>query len=108
MTFSGVELQISVAGVERYWRLTGKPTFDEFGGYAGYIGTASDVTAVKKAERRINYLAHNDALTGLLNRAKFTEHLKQSVARLERYGSPFAYSISISISSRRSTTAAAT
>ena len=41
------------------------------------------------AERRINYLAHNDALTGLLNRAKFTEHLKQCVARLERYGSPF-------------------
>ena len=90
VTFNGVELQISVAGVERHWRLTGKPTFDEFGGYAGYIGTASDVTAVKNSERRINYLAHNDALTGLLNRAKFTEHLKQSVARLERYGSPFA------------------
>ena len=88
-TFSGVELQVSVAGGERFWRLTGKPTFDECGDYAGYIGTASDVTAEKNSERRINYLAHNDALTGLLNRAKFTEHLKQSVARLERYGSPF-------------------
>jgi diguanylate cyclase (GGDEF)-like protein len=89
VTFSGVELQIAVTGIERYWRLTGKPTFDEFGAYTGYIGTASDVTAEKNSERRINYLAHNDALTGLLNRAKFTEHLKQSVARLERYGSPF-------------------
>ena len=88
-TFSGVEVQISVAGGERFWRLTGKPTFDECGNYAGYIGTASDVTAEKNSERRINYLAHNDALTGLLNRAKFTEHLKQCVARLERYGSPF-------------------
>ena len=88
-TFSGVEVQISVAGGERFWRLTGKPTFDECGNYAGYIGMASDVTAEKNSERRINYLAHNDALTGLLNRAKFTEHLKQCVARLERYGSPF-------------------
>jgi diguanylate cyclase (GGDEF)-like protein/PAS domain S-box-containing protein len=88
-TFSGVELKVIVAGVERFWRLTGKPVFDETG-YAGYIGTASDITAEKTAERRINYLAHNDALTGLLNRAKFTDHLKQSAARLERYGSPFA------------------
>ena len=29
------------------------------------------------------------SLTGLLNRAKFTEHLKHAVSRLERYGSPF-------------------
>ena len=87
--FSGIELPVFVRGTERFWRLTGKPIFDEYGAYCGYIGTASDVTAEKNAERRINYLAHNDALTGLLNRAKFTEHLKQSVARLERYGSPF-------------------
>jgi diguanylate cyclase (GGDEF)-like protein/PAS domain S-box-containing protein len=89
-TFSGVELRLSIAGVERFWRLTGKPTFDEFGRYAGYVGTASDVTAQKHAERRISFLAHNDGLTGLLNRAKFTEHLKQCVGRLERYGASFA------------------
>jgi diguanylate cyclase (GGDEF)-like protein/PAS domain S-box-containing protein len=88
-TFSGIELAVSIDGNDRTWRLTGKPTHDELGGYAGYIGTASDVTAEKNSERRINYLAHNDALTGLLNRAKFTDHLRQSVARLERYGSPF-------------------
>jgi diguanylate cyclase (GGDEF)-like protein/PAS domain S-box-containing protein len=88
-TFSGIELRVTVNDSERHWRLTGKPTFDEFGAYAGYIGTASDVTAEKVSERRINFLAHNDSLTGLLNRTKFTEHLKQNVARLERYGSPF-------------------
>jgi len=89
-TFSGVELRVTVSGNERYWRITGKPAHDEFGVYAGYLGTASDVTAEKISERRINFLAHNDSLTGLLNRTKFTEHLKQHVARLERYGSPFA------------------
>ena len=88
-TFNGVEVQIVVGGAERFWRLTGKPAFDAFGAFAGYIGTASDVTAAKTAERRINYLAHNDALTGLVNRTKFTEHLKQAAARLERYGSSF-------------------
>lgn len=88
-TISGIEMQVTIAGVEHHWRLTGKPTFDERGGYTGYIGTGSDITAAKVAERRINFLAHNDALTGLLNRAKFTDHLKQCVARLERYGSPF-------------------
>jgi hypothetical protein len=38
-------VDLAVAGVERHWRLTGKPTIDEFGAYTGYIGTASDVTA---------------------------------------------------------------
>jgi diguanylate cyclase (GGDEF)-like protein/PAS domain S-box-containing protein len=88
-TFSGVELKMSIGGGERYWRLTGKPVHDESGAYVGYRGTASDVTAERISERRINFLAHNDSLTGLLNRTKFTDHLKQNVARLERYGSPF-------------------
>ncbi|QDZ02240.1 EAL domain-containing protein [Nitratireductor mangrovi] len=89
-TFSDIELQFDDGGTETWWRLTGKPARDEFGEYAGYIGTASDITAEKQAERRISFLAHNDALTGLLNRARFTEHLRHNVARLERYGSPFA------------------
>lgn len=75
---------------EKWWRLTGKPVYDEGGSYSGYIGTASDVTTEKLAEKRINYLAHNDPLTNLLNRARFTEQLQTAVGRLERYGSPFA------------------
>ncbi|MVA98048.1 EAL domain-containing protein [Nitratireductor sp. CAU 1489] len=88
--FSDVEIRIDDGSRETWWRMTGKPARDEFEAYRGYIGTASDVTAEKKAERRISFLAHNDALTGLVNRARFTELLKQNVARLERYGSPFA------------------
>lgn len=88
--FQDVEIRLAGEGEERVWRLTGKPAFDAVGDYSGYLGTASDITASKLAERRINFLAHNDPLTGLLNRTKFTEHLKHAVARLERYGSPFA------------------
>ena len=88
--FSDVQIRIERDGAEHWWTLTGKPAVDDFGAYVGYIGTAADITSEKVAERKINFLAHNDALTGLLNRAKFTEHLKQCVARLERYGSPFS------------------
>ncbi len=88
-SFCDIQLRVIVGGIERFWRVTGKPTRNEAGVFTGYIGTASDITAEKNSERRISYLAHNDVLTGLLNRAKFTEHLKQCAARLERYGSPF-------------------
>jgi diguanylate cyclase (GGDEF)-like protein/PAS domain S-box-containing protein len=88
-TFQDVVVKLTIANAEVWWRLTGKPAYDPTGEYIGYIGTASDITAERLAERRINFLAHHDALTGLLNRGKFTDHLKQCVARLERYGAPF-------------------
>jgi len=88
-TFQDVELQVVAAGRECWWSLTGKPAFDDNGTYLGYLGTGSDITERKIAERRITLLAHHDAMTGLLNRTKFTEQLGQCVARLERYGTPF-------------------
>ncbi|MGK2226207.1 putative bifunctional diguanylate cyclase/phosphodiesterase [Devosia sp.] len=88
-TFQDIELRVTAAGVECWWALTGKPAFDDAGVYLGYIGTGSDVTARKLAERRITMLAHHDPMTGLLNRNKFTEQLNSCVARLERYGAPF-------------------
>jgi diguanylate cyclase (GGDEF)-like protein/PAS domain S-box-containing protein len=89
-TFQDVEVQIVVTGQECWWRLTGKPAFDDAGQYLGYLGTGSDITERKIAERRITLLAHHDSLTGLLNRTKFTEQLSMNVARLHRYGTPFA------------------
>ncbi|HTN62119.1 MAG TPA: EAL domain-containing protein [Devosia sp.] len=89
-TFQDVELRVTAGGQECWWNLTGKPAFDDSGMYLGYIGTGSDVSERKIAERRITKLAHHDPMTGLLNRTKFTEQLNQSVARLERYGTPFS------------------
>jgi len=88
--FRDIELRVIADGRECWWTLTGKPAFDESGWYLGYIGTGSDVTERRTAERRITSLAHHDPLTGLLNRTKFVDQLSQCVSRLERYGAPFA------------------
>src|SRR5690606_20571143 len=42
-TFQDTELRIVVTGQECWWRLTGKPVFDEAGKYLGYLGTGSDI-----------------------------------------------------------------
>lgn len=89
-TFQDIALRVTADGRECWWNLTGKPAFDESGKYLGYIGTGSDITERKVAERRITMLAHHDPMTGLLNRTKFTEQLNSCVARLERYCTPFS------------------
>lgn len=87
--FRELEISVNVGDSTDWWRLSGKPTYDDLGNYTGYIGIGSNVTTEKKAEMRISMLAHSDVLTGLMNRAKFTEKLNHSISRLERYGTPF-------------------
>ncbi len=50
------------------------------------LGISEDVTATRLAEAEVLRLAHYDALTGLLNRASFTDRLHGLV----RKGEPFA------------------
>ena len=88
--FTEIEVPVKLSGEGHWWSLTGMAEISPSGVFIGYHGVGSDITFEKQADERISFLAHNDALTGLLNRAHFTEMLGQTVSRLERYGAPFA------------------
>ncbi len=90
LNFTEIEVPVTLKGEAHWWSLTGMAEISSNGVFIGYHGVGSDITFEKKADERISFLAHNDALTGLLNRAHFTEMLSQTVSRLERYGAPFA------------------
>jgi diguanylate cyclase (GGDEF)-like protein/PAS domain S-box-containing protein len=90
VSFNDLQVPVKLNGETHWWSMTGTPNFDESGAFTGYHGVGSDITLQKKSDERISFLAHNDALTGLLNRAHFTEVLHQNVTRLERYGAQFA------------------
>lgn len=87
--FSDVEIPYLRGDEKRWWRITGEPYFDDLGTFIGFRGVGSDITEAKQAEERITYLAHNDPLTSLPNRACFAELLARQTARMERHGTPF-------------------
>jgi diguanylate cyclase (GGDEF)-like protein/PAS domain S-box-containing protein len=55
----------------------------------GWVSIHQDITAQKKAETQIAYLARHDVLTDLCNRAVLRERMEESLARLRRGGKPF-------------------
>lgn len=90
VSFTDIQVPLQINGASFWWSMTGTPDFDANGNFTGYHGVGSDITLQKKSDERINFLAHHDVLTGLYNRAHFTEMLNQNVSRLERYGAPFS------------------
>jgi diguanylate cyclase (GGDEF)-like protein/PAS domain S-box-containing protein len=55
----------------------------------GWLTTHDDITERARNERRIAYLAQHDLLTGLANRALFSEKLDEAAKRLQRHGTIF-------------------
>ncbi len=53
------------------------------------IAVIEDVTERKKAEQRIAFLAHHDALTGLANRVALVQKIDEAAARQRRRNEPF-------------------
>ena len=55
----------------------------------GWLTTHEDITDRALNEKRIAFLAQHDLLTGLANRALFSEKLEEAARRLQRHGSTF-------------------
>jgi diguanylate cyclase (GGDEF)-like protein/PAS domain S-box-containing protein len=53
---------------------------------ANFVAVFSDISAIKKAEERLNFLAYYDALTQLPNRPLLADRLRAALARSQRSG----------------------
>jgi diguanylate cyclase (GGDEF)-like protein len=71
-------------------RFAGKPATDHVGGFLGYRGIASDVTAQVEAERHARYLALYDPVTNLPNRELLSQRLDEALIGLRRRDSMVA------------------
>lgn len=63
---------------------------DARGEVSHHIAIATDISHIKEAQSRLDFLAHHDALTGLPNRLLFNDRLEQAVARAKRDADMFA------------------
>lgn len=79
------EICLVRAGVSTWLRLEAGPMADGDRLQGGYIGTLTDITELREHARRNEWRANHDALTGLANRAHFTERLQAAVAEAARH-----------------------
>ena len=54
---------------------------DEQGRISHYVAVFSDITALKRSQRELDYLAHHDPLSNLPNRLLFTERVAHALER---------------------------
>ncbi|GGD71078.1 EAL domain-containing protein [Croceicoccus mobilis] len=74
--FRDITLELDGFDNGRWWTLSATPRDD------GTIrGVARDVTASRRTEQRVAFMAHHDGLTGLANRFLFGETLSGQLAR---------------------------
>ena len=77
-------------GQERIMLVTKAPLRDCDGQVNAVLTTALDITERKQAEQHLHELAHYDTLTGLANRFKLNDQMRQELARARRGDRQFA------------------
>ena len=63
---------------------------DERGNVSNYIAIFSDITLIKAAQQRLEYMVAHDELTALPNRNELKGRMAQCYARAQRHGGTFA------------------
>jgi diguanylate cyclase (GGDEF)-like protein/PAS domain S-box-containing protein len=73
-----------VDGREHLLEITKVRLLNKDGSVRGLIGLAVDVTERKEHEKKLQHIAHYDALTGVPNRVLLADRLSQALARAKR------------------------
>jgi diguanylate cyclase (GGDEF)-like protein/PAS domain S-box-containing protein len=71
-------------GERRWMSWTGRVVSTRHGDVL--LAAGEDVTEQRAAQERVQHMAYHDALTGLANRAKLSEHAALALARARRHG----------------------
>jgi diguanylate cyclase (GGDEF)-like protein/PAS domain S-box-containing protein len=71
-------VSLTIDGEQRWWSINARPTFEKPILYRGVI---TDITAQRRAEERVSYMAHFDGLTDLPNRFTFGDELYRALKR---------------------------
>lgn len=79
-TTTTFEYETEDHGKPRYLQATYLPAITANGQQNGFYTLATDITAIKRAEQQLAFLAHHDALTGIANRLSFREGINLAVS----------------------------
>ena len=80
-SFRNLIVPLMVDGEERWWSINGRPVEQRHGQVGGWRGFVSDISATKKAEAKVEFMAHFDLLTSLPNRTLFNATLERVMSR---------------------------
>ena len=78
--FDDLPLQAATDGDEIWWSVSGRPFRDRAGNFAGYRGSGTDITNMRRSAQDTSKLATYDPLTGLLNRLKMSKLLDATLS----------------------------
>ena len=79
LAFSEIAVRAAVGRDVRWWSLSGRPAFDDFGNFLGFRGSGTDLTEMRRSEAEVKRLASYDSLTGLPNRISMRRTLDESL-----------------------------
>ncbi|MFM6950947.1 MAG: EAL domain-containing protein [Novosphingobium sp.] len=78
--FNELALRARTDDEERWWSISGRPLYDEFGNFLGFRGSGHDLTEKRRSQQHASRLAHFDSLTGLANRLQMAQTLERLLA----------------------------